>query len=47
MTLWNPLNVFSSSQRRAGDATPSSSFDPSRTGDPLGPDFDRPGDRLR
>ena len=36
MTLWNPMNVFSSQQRSAG-GEPSASFDPSRTGDPLGP----------
>ena len=41
MTLWNSLNVFSNAQRRAGDDA-SSSFDPSRTGDPLGPSFDGP-----
>ena len=36
MTLSNPMNVFSSQQRSAG-GEPSASFDPSRTGDPLGP----------
>ena len=40
MTLWNHLNVFSDPRRPAGDK-PSASFDPSRTGDPLGP---RPGE---
>lgn len=39
MTLWNPMNVFSGQQRSAGGEL-SASFDPSRTGDPLGP---RPG----
>ena len=42
MTLWNPLNVFSSSQRRAAGNVPTASFDPSRTGDPVGPSYDRP-----
>ena len=41
MTLWNPLNVFSGTQKRAGD-DPSASFDPSRTGDPLPAGQDRP-----
>ena len=41
MTLWNPLNVFSVPQRPFGD-DPSSTFDPSRTGDPVGPDYDGP-----
>jgi len=36
MTLWNPLNVFSGRTHSAADG-PSASFDPSRTGDPLGP----------
>jgi type IV pilus assembly protein PilM len=36
MTLWNPLNVFSVRTHPAADG-PSASFDPSRTGDPLGP----------
>ncbi len=36
MTLWNPLNVFSGRTPSATD-NPSASFDPSRTGDPLGP----------
>src|SRR3954467_9139246 len=36
MTLWNPLNVFSGQTHSAADG-PSASFDPSRTGDPLGP----------
>ena len=36
MTLWNPLNVFSGRTPSAADG-PSASFDPSRTGDPLGP----------
>src|SRR6478736_2634626 len=36
MTLWNPLNVFSGRADSAADG-PSASFDPSRTGDPLGP----------
>ena len=36
MTLWNPMNVSSSQPRPAVDE-PSASFDPSRTGDPLGP----------
>ena len=36
MTLWNPMNAFSSQQRSVGDE-PTASFDPSRTGDPLGP----------
>ena len=40
MTLWNPLNVFSGRAHSAADG-PSASFDPSRTGDPLGP---RPSD---
>ena len=40
MTLWNPLNVFSGRTHSAADG-PSASFDPSRTGDPLGP---RPAD---
>ncbi len=37
MTLWNPLNVFSSGQASSSDEGPSASFDPSRIGDPLGP----------
>ena len=41
MTLWNPLNVFSGTQKRAGD-DPSASFDPTRTGDPLPAGQDRP-----
>ena len=41
MTLWNPMNVFSSQQRSAGDE-PTASFDPSRTGDPLGPSPEKP-----
>ena len=41
MTLWNPLNVFSGQSRPAGDET-SASFDPARTGDPLGPNPGRP-----
>ena len=41
MTLWNPLNVFFNPQRWAGN-DPSSAFDPSRTGDPLDPGYDRP-----
>ena len=41
MTLWNPLNVFSSSQRRAESVDPASAFDPSHTGDPLWPGHDR------
>ncbi len=36
MSLWNHLNIFSDSDRPSGDG-PSSAFDPSRTGDPLGP----------
>ena len=42
MTLWNPLYMFSVPQRQAG-RIPSSVYDPSRTGDPLGPIWDRPG----
>jgi hypothetical protein len=42
MTLWNFPNVFASSQRRAGTARPGASYDPTRTGDPLGPGHDRP-----
>ena len=41
MTLWNPMNVFSSQPRSAGDE-PTASFDPSRTGDPLGPSPEKP-----
>lgn len=36
MTLWNPRNLFSSPEHRNGIA-PSASFDPSSTGDPVGP----------
>ncbi len=36
MTLWNPLNVFTSPQRQPGDDPLSAAFDPARTGDPLG-----------
>ena len=42
MTLWNPLNVFSSSQRRVTADAPVASFDPSRIGDPVGPSYTRP-----
>jgi type IV pilus assembly protein PilM len=38
MTQWNPLNLFSSS-RRPGGGAPSSGFDPSTTGDPVGPGY--------
>src|SRR6478735_6435320 len=41
MTLWNPLNVFSGRTHSAADG-PSASFDPSRTGDPLGPRLSDP-----
>ena len=42
MTLWNPLNAFSTPQRREAITEASTSFDPSRTGDPVGHDYDRP-----
>ncbi len=42
MTLWNPLNMFGTVQRRDPDNDVSASFDPSRTGDPIGRDYGRP-----